>query len=170
MLTQLKNIRVNFESHCTGLMDYEQILGATADQINLIIMENEMDPNQNMQIMVQLISEISLQINTLGSLLYEPHKQPGVWLGECRNIVEGIEKIVARLNDPQTSNTLVNECLKNYGKTYARQLTQFKFLCCCYGFGISVSSYEYVSFATILKDFAFILSPVVSKLKEGDKK
>jgi hypothetical protein len=170
LLTIVKTMRLNFEKYCSGLIDYQHILGVTSQHIEQVITENEMDPGPEVQVMVQLMSEVHISVNSLGRVLPEPHKQPAVWLTECFGLIDGIDKIVVKLNGSSTSNALVNECLKNYGKTFARQLTQLKFLCCCYGFGVSVSSYEYISFATILKDLAYMLSPILLKVKEGDKK
>jgi len=166
LLNQIKTMRPNFEQVIKCQLDVENILGSTSQHINQVISENELDPNQNMQIMIQIISDICLAINSLANVLDQPHKQPSVWLTECGAIIEGIDKVIGRLNGASTNNSLLNDSLKSYGKTLARLLTQFKFLCCVYGFGIGVSSYENISFALLLKDFAYLLTPIVNKLKE----
>jgi len=119
--------------------------------------------------MVQLMNDFANSVNSLDSVISQPYKQPSAWIAECVKLITDMEKITAKLNDSNTSNPLLNESLKNFGKTYTRQLSQFKFLCCAYGFGVEVTSYENVSFATILKDFSFLLSPITIRMKDLDK-
>jgi len=165
LMNQVRDIRPTIEQLVLGHVDYERIITAIYQHINNIIVENEMDPEQNMQIMVQLISELSLEIEQLAPLVFQPYKQPTRWSESCAGIVDGIESFLKKINSLSTSNHNFNEALKIYAKTLARILTQLKLLCCSYGLGISIISYEHINFTSMLKDFAFLITPIFVHLK-----